>query len=93
MLDELAAHLDRTGSPAAAAANSALAGFGSFVGQARAIAEPDATTSRQPRCPHGHSGPAGSIGMWPISPAAPREPRQSTPSSTKPAARPVPRFR
>jgi hypothetical protein len=80
-------------SPASAAANSARAGRGSSLGHSLAIAEPLATISRQPRCPHGHSGPSGSIGIWPISPAVPRDPRHSWPPITRPAARPVPRLR
>ena len=60
------------GSPAAAAANSAWAAGWSPDGQAAARSRsPDATVSRQPRCPHWHSAPAGSTGTCPISPAAP----------------------
>ena len=38
-------------------------------------------------------GPTASIGMWPISPAMPFAPRQMRPSSTNPAAIPVPILR
>ena len=62
-------------------------------GHRRPIAAPDATVSRHPRCPHAQRGPSGSTARWPISPAAPLAPRRSRPSSTAPAAMPVPMLR
>ena len=61
-----------------------------LTGHARAIALPEATASRQPRCPQGHIGPDGSTGTCPISPAPPRAPRRRCPDRTIPAASPVP---
>ena len=82
-------------SPASTAASSVDAAVNapSGAGHRAAMAVPDATASRQPRWPHSHSGPWGSIGRWPISPAAPWAPRRMRPSSSNPAARPVPTLR
>jgi hypothetical protein len=80
-------------SPASAASSTALTALPSPRAHCRAMPEPDAMTSSPPCWPSRSIGPAGSTRMWPISPAPPRAPRQSSPRSTRPAARPVPRLR
>ena len=82
-----------SGTPASAASNSCMTGYGCSLGHCRATAEPEASVSRQPRCPQLHSAPSASTGMCPTSPAVPREPRHRAPSITTPAASPVPRLR
>ena len=69
-------------------------GMGGFAeGQSFATAPPDATVSKHPRCPHGHSNPLGSMGRCPISPMDPLYPCSACPPRTSPAASPVPKLR
>ena len=88
---EIVAHADRPiTSPRSAASHRAAAPCGPHRS---AIAPPEPNGSAHPRCPHAHSGPSVRTGTWPTSPAMPIDPRWILPSSTSPAASPVPMLR
>ncbi len=80
-------------SPASAASNRSFAGSAPSVGHMRAIAEPEASVSRHPRWPQPHTHARGVDRDVPDLAGDAVSAAQQPPSSTMPAASPVPRFR